>query len=85
MKATRWTVAQGVAAAMVLIVAVGAWRLTVDAGRSSARAAHWESVAGGVQADIAVGHVWLEEFLAGDRTINVSRDILGTFDGARGR
>src|SRR3954468_24242005 len=70
---------------MVLVVALAAWRLTVAAGRSSSRTAHWEAVAGGVQADIAVGHVWLEEYLAGDRTIDVSRDILGNFDSARGR
>ena len=70
---------------MVLVVALAAWRLTVAAGRSSSRTAHWEAVAGGVQADIAVGHVWLEEYLAGDRTIDVNRDILGNFDSARGR
>jgi PAS domain S-box-containing protein len=84
-KFTRWTIAQWVAAAMVLVVALAAWRLTVAAGRSSARTAHWEAVAGGVQADIAVGHVWLEEYLVGDRTIEVNRDILGNFDSARGR
>ncbi len=85
MKVTRWTVAQCVAAAMVLVVALAAWRLTVAAGRSLSRTAHWEAVAGGVQADIAVGHVWLEEYLAGDRTIDVNRDILGNFDSARAR
>ena len=85
MRATKWTVAQGVTAAMVLIVALGAWRLTVAAGHASARTAHWEAVAGGVQADVAVGHVWLEEYLAGDRTISVDRDILGNFDHARAR
>jgi len=69
----------------VLVVAVGAWRLTVAAGHSSARTARWEAVAGGVQADIAVGHVWLEERLAGDRTIDVERDILGNMDRARAR
>jgi PAS domain S-box-containing protein len=84
-RVTKWTVAQGVAAAMVLIVALAAWRLTVAAGHSSARTARWEAVAGGVQADVAVGHVWLEERLAGDRTINVQRDILGNFDRARAR
>ena len=84
-KVTRWTVAQCVAAAMVLVVALAAWRLTVAAGRSLSRTAHWEAVAGGVQADIAVGHVWLEEYLAGDRTIDVNRDILGNFDSARAR
>src|SRR4051794_31462677 len=70
---------------MVLVVALAAWRLTVAAGRSSARTAHWEAVAGGMQADIAVGHVWLEEFLAGDRTIDVNRDIMGNFYAAGGR
>jgi PAS domain S-box-containing protein len=84
-KVTRWTVAQCLAAAMVLVVALAAWRLTVAAGRSLSRTAHWEAVAGGVQADIAVGHVWLEEYLAGDRTIVVNRDILGNFDNARAR
>ncbi len=85
MRSPRWTVAQFLAAATVLIVAVGAWRLTVAAGHSSARTARWEAIAGGVQADIAVGHVWLEERLAGDRTINVDRDILGNMDRARAR
>jgi PAS domain S-box-containing protein len=70
---------------MVLVVALGAWRLTVAAGHSSARAALWETVAGGVQANVAVGHVWLEEYIAGDHTISVSRDILGNFDAARAR
>ena len=84
-RSTRWTVAQCLAAATVLVVAVGAWRLTVAAGHSSARTARWEAVAGGVQADIAVGHVWLEERLAGDRTIDVDRDILGNMDRARAR
>jgi sigma-B regulation protein RsbU (phosphoserine phosphatase) len=84
-RATKWTAAQGVAAAMVLVVALGAWRLTVAAGHASGRTAHWEAVAGGVQADVAVGHVWLEEYLAGDRTISVDRDILGNFDRARAR
>jgi sigma-B regulation protein RsbU (phosphoserine phosphatase) len=84
-KLARWTVAQGVAAAMVVVVALGAWRLTVAAGHSSARTGRWEAIAGGVQADIAVGHVWLEEYLAGDRTINVRRDILGNLDSAGGR
>jgi PAS domain S-box-containing protein len=81
----RWTVAQFLAAGLVLLVVVGIWQLTVAAGRASARIARWEAVAGGVEADIAVGHVWLEEYLAGDRTINVRRDILGNFDGARAR
>jgi serine phosphatase RsbU (regulator of sigma subunit)/PAS domain-containing protein len=84
-KVTRWTIAQCIAAAMVLIVAVAAWRLTVAAGRSSSRTAHWEAVAGGIQADIAVGHVWLEEYLTGDRTIDINRDIMGNVDTAGGR
>jgi PAS domain S-box-containing protein len=84
-RVSKWTVAQWVAAAMVLVVALAAWRLTVSAGRASARAAHWEAVAGGVEADVAVGHVWLEEYIAGDRTISVGRDILGSFDSASGR
>jgi PAS domain S-box-containing protein len=84
-RGAKWTVAQGVAAAMVLIVALAAWRLTVDAGHSSARTARWEAVAGGVQADVAVGHVWLEEYITGDRTISVPFDIFGNFDNARAR
>jgi serine phosphatase RsbU (regulator of sigma subunit)/PAS domain-containing protein len=70
---------------MVLLVAVGAWRLTVAAGHSSARTAHWETTAGGVQADVAVAHVWLEEYLAGDSTIDVRRDVLGNLDRGRAR
>src|SRR3954447_3029835 len=70
---------------MVLVVARAAWGLTVAAGRASARTAHWQAVAGGVQADIAVGHVWLEEYLVGDRTIVVNRDVFGNLDNARGR
>jgi PAS domain S-box-containing protein len=84
-KLSKWTVAQWVAAAMVLVVAVAAWRLTISAGHASSRAARWETVAGGVQADVAVGHVWLEEYIAGDPTINVRRDIFGNFDNASGR
>ena len=85
MRPTRSTVAQFLAAGLVLVVVVGIWQLTMAAGRTSARIARWETVAGGVEADIAVGHVWLEEYLAGDRTINVRHDILGNFDGARAR
>jgi sigma-B regulation protein RsbU (phosphoserine phosphatase) len=84
-KRKRWTVAQWVAAAIVLVVALGAWRLTVAAGHASARTARWQTVAGGVQADIAVGHVWLEEYIAGDRSIRVNRDVFGNFDNARER
>jgi PAS domain S-box-containing protein len=84
-KSTRWTVAQWVAAALVLVVALAAWRLTVAAGHASARAARWQTVAGSIQADVAVGHVWLEEHIAGDRTVSISRDIYGNFDNARAR
>src|SRR4051812_18662477 len=67
------------AAALLIAVVVVAWRFTVSVQRASARAAAWESAAATVQADIAVGHVWLEELLAGDRSVDVRRDVRGPF------
>jgi PAS domain S-box-containing protein len=70
------------AAVLLIAVVIGAWRLTVSAQNASSQATGWESVAAAVQADIAVGHLWLEEHLAGDRTVNVRRDIREPFRAA---
>ena len=74
--------AQVLGAAALIAVVVVAWRFTASAQRATARAADWEAVAAAVQADIAVGHVWLEERLAGDRTVDVGRDVRGSFGSA---
>jgi PAS domain S-box-containing protein len=79
---TRRDVAQLLGIAVLIALVVAAWRLTVSAQRATARAADREAVAAGVQADIAVGHVWLEEHLAGDRTVDVLRDVRGPVDAA---
>src|SRR3954468_3271726 len=67
------------AAALLIAVVVVAWRFTVSVQRASARAAAWESAAATVQADVAVGHVWLEELLAGARGADVRRAVRGPF------
>src|SRR3954451_15135186 len=67
------------ATALLIAVVVVAWRFTVSVQRASARAAAGESAAATVQADVAVGHVWLEELLAGDRTVDVRRYVRGPF------
>jgi sigma-B regulation protein RsbU (phosphoserine phosphatase) len=74
---------QFLAVALVVVVLVVAAVVTVSAQRESARASHWEGLAGGIQADISLAHVFLEERFGGDRTIRVNHDILRPLDTAR--
>jgi PAS domain S-box-containing protein len=74
--------AEVLAMAVVLAVVVVGWQVTMSAQRAADRASDWEVVAGGMQADMAVGHVWLEEHLANDPTVDVERDVLGSLRSA---
>jgi sigma-B regulation protein RsbU (phosphoserine phosphatase) len=67
----------------LLAVIVVAALLTVSAQRALSRVAHWESLAGGLQADIATPHVWLEELITTDPTIDPQRLIFGPLDRAQ--
>ena len=77
------TLPQTLAVGLLLAVIVVAALLTVSAQRALSRVAHWESLAGGLQADIATPHVWLEELITTDPTIDPQRLIFGPLDRAQ--
>jgi signal transduction histidine kinase len=49
------------------------------------RTTDWDRTIAGLQLDVGLSHVWLEEAIAGDRTVVVAKDVFGTIDGAAAR
>jgi signal transduction histidine kinase len=72
-------VVAGLLTVVLLLVATRLTSTTLD--RNSA----WERSVAGIKSSVALSNVWLQEAVAGDRTIDVATQVYGPLDAARSR